>query len=74
MPCLPRVIVAVVEIRIMRVAMGEPPMDMRVDMGFAGRIVRAVAMLVMLVMAMRVHMVERLVDMVMVVPLDQMEP
>lgn len=64
---------SMMQVRVVRMRMNLPPMGMGMHMGLAGRIAGAVLMLVMLVMNMRMGVRYRLMDMLMIVPLDEME-
>lgn len=64
----------VVKVGIMRMAVDQAPMDMGVDMRLSERILGTVGMLVMFIVNMGMRMVERFVDVLMIMPLDQVQP
>ena len=61
-------------VRIMRVAMDLRGMLMGMDMRFARRVVRPVVVLVVRVLRVGMAMRHRLMGVLVVVPLDQMQP
>lgn len=65
---------AMMQVWIVRVPVYEPYMPVLVAMRLSGLIVRAVFMPVMLVMDVPVFVFERIVHMLMFMPLRQMEP
>src|SRR3546814_1995753 len=64
----------VMKIRIVRMAVNQRPVAMGMDMRLARRIVLAMGVLVVRIMDVGMRMVERFVDMIMVMPLDQVQP
>lgn len=66
--------VAVVQVGIVRVAVDEPRVPVPVRVRLARRIVGAVRVPVVLVMHVRVLVLHRLVHMLVLVPLGEMEP
>ncbi len=61
------------DVGVMRVAMDDPRVDVDVRVRLAGGIVRTVRMLMMSIVLMPVLVGHGLMDMLMGVPLDQME-
>ena len=68
------VFVLVMGVRIMRMGMVERVMVMPMAVGFAGRIIRMMDMLVMLVMNVHVFVIHGLVPMSVFVPFREVEP
>src|SRR3546814_20075859 len=64
----------VMKIRIVRMAVNQRPVAMGMDMRLARRIVLAMGVLVVRIMDVGMRMVERFVDMILVMPLYQLQP
>ena len=65
---------AVVQIRIVRVSVPQWRVPMRVGVRLAGRIVRPVRVLVVRVMNVPMLVLERLMDVLVLVPLGEVQP
>jgi len=64
--------VAVVQVRIVRMAVAQRPVDVRMRVRLCQRPIRGVSVLVVLVVSMKMIMIQRLVDMLVLVALRNM--